>query len=101
MGEIYGDEERDVRLSNLWETAGICAGTRQGIDGTSLPVWEQAGRERAEQEGVCSDGSSRTRDSVKSRVAGRSGTREQESLSGVWVIRKRSIYVRVIYTYKV
>ncbi len=62
---------------------------------------EQGGTERAEQERVCSDDSSRTGDSVKSRVAGWSGTRKQESLSGVWVIRKRSIYVRVIYTYKV
>lgn len=101
MGKIYGDEERDVRVPDLWETTGICAGTRREIDGTSLPVWEQGGTERAEQEGVCSDDSSRTGDSVKSRVAGWSGTREQESLSGVWVIRKRSIYVRVIYTYKV
>ena len=101
MGEVCGDEERDVRVPDLWETEGVCAGTRREIDGTSLPVWEQAGTERAEQDGVCSDGSFRTGDSVKSRVAGQSGTREQESLSGVWVIRKRSIYVRVIYTYKV
>lgn len=101
MGEVCGDEERDVRFSDLWETEGVCAGTRREIDGTSLSVWEQGGTEPAEQEGVCSDGSSHTEDSVKSRVAGRSGTWEQESFSGVWVIRKRSGFVRDIYTYKV
>ncbi len=62
---------------------------------------EQGCMERAEQKRDCSDGSFHTEDSVKSRFTGQSGTKEQESLIGVWIIRKRSVYVRVIYTYKV